>query len=58
MSKTHKNRNKLFLIHEPELLGTAGTIKKLAGTVKSEHVFIAHADNLSKFDPKEFFLTI
>ena len=53
--KNHKDRNKIFLIHEPELLGTAGTIKKLAGIIKSEHIFIAHADNLSKFDPQEFF---
>ena len=53
--KNHKDRNKICLIHEPELLGTAGTIKKLAGIIKSEHIFIAHADNLSKFDPQEFF---
>lgn len=51
----HKHRERISISFEPTLLGTAGTIKKLERQIKTEHIFIAHADNLSFFDINTFF---
>lgn len=54
--KHHKHKSKISLTNETKLLGTAGTVKQLVSQIKSKHVFIAHADNLSYFDFEKFFL--
>ena len=51
----HENRDILYLYHEPKLLGTAGTLKLLGPELSCDHVFIAHADNLTLFDMEQFF---
>jgi mannose-1-phosphate guanylyltransferase len=39
-------KNKVTIFHEPELLGTLGTLKSTLGFWKDENVLVAHADNL------------
>ena len=51
----HKYRKKIQLIHEEELLGTAATLVKLLPSIDSHNIFVAHADNLSIFNAKNFF---
>jgi mannose-1-phosphate guanylyltransferase len=43
--------DRIVLAHEPELLGTAGTIREHRKFFGNETFFVAHADNLSLFDP-------
>jgi mannose-1-phosphate guanylyltransferase len=52
-------KNQVTIFHEPELLGTLGTLKSTLGFWKNESVLIAHADNLclcswQKFQQKFF----
>ena len=42
------------VVHEETLLGTGGTILKNKEFFRNETFFVAHADNLSIFDMKEF----
>jgi mannose-1-phosphate guanylyltransferase len=42
------------LVHEPALLGTAGTVARLAPAGLEGPLLIAHADNLSLFDVRAF----
>lgn len=45
------------LVHESELLGTGGTILKNRDFFENDQAFlVAHADNLTRFDPNEFML--
>ena len=47
-------KNKITIIHEEELLGTGGTILRNGHFFDSESFLVAHADNLTIFDLKEF----
>ncbi len=47
-------RDRIRLVHEPELLGTAGTISANADFVAGESFLVAHADNLTFFDVGAF----
>lgn len=50
--------SQIDLVHEQELLGTAGTLRANAGYLRDAEkgsFFLAHADNLSVFDPLAFF---
>jgi len=47
---------RIDLVHEESLLGTAGTLRTNAAYFEGQGpFFLAHADNLSKFDPTAFF---
>lgn len=48
-------RENISLVHEQELLGTAGTILENKEFFEEEAVLVAHADNLTRFDVKAFF---
>ena len=45
-------RKSIVLVHEDELLGTAGTLKKVIPLSGKAPMFLAHADNLSFFSLK------
>ena len=45
---------KITTVYEPELLGTAGTLKKNRLFFQNDPVLLIHADNLTDFDGKEF----
>ncbi len=45
---------RIDLVHEAELLGTAGTIKANRDYFGSEDFLVAHADNLTTFDVAQF----
>lgn len=48
--------DRVDLVHEPELLGTAGTLRTVAPQLLGQGpAFVAHADNLSVFDAEQFF---
>jgi len=52
--ETQKYKEKIFIYHEPNLLGTGGTL--LANSdFFDETFFVAHADNLSRFDIIDFY---
>ena len=44
----------ITLVHEEELLGTAGTIRKNRSFFDNQTFFVAHADNLISCDLKDF----
>ncbi len=46
--------DKVLLVHEPELLGTAGTIRANTSLLEDNDIFVAHADNLVRFDLLNF----
>lgn len=49
-------RDHIDLVHEEQLLGTAGTLRENESYFRGVGSFIfAHADNLSVFDPKAFY---
>lgn len=50
----HPGRRHLALFHEPILLGTAGTLRSLAGSIGDEPFLCAHADNLAHIDLHRF----
>jgi mannose-1-phosphate guanylyltransferase len=43
-------RDRIDLVHEPELLGTGGTIRANRAYFGDESFLVAHADNLAHFD--------
>jgi mannose-1-phosphate guanylyltransferase len=45
-----KYRNKIELVHEGALLGTAGTLLANTSFFNNEPLLVAHADNLSLFN--------
>jgi mannose-1-phosphate guanylyltransferase len=47
-------RDRIDLVHEPALLGTAGTIKANRSYFASEPFLVAHADNLTELDASAF----
>lgn len=47
-------RDRLTLVHEPELLGTGGTILANRAFFGNEAFMVAHADNLSRFAVADF----
>jgi mannose-1-phosphate guanylyltransferase len=47
-------RERISLAHEPELLGTGGTILTNRAFFGSSAFLVAHADNLTKFEPEAF----
>lgn len=44
-------------VHETKLLGTGGTLRANAHYFSNEAFFVAHADNLTQFDPQAFIKT-
>ena len=46
--------SQIDLIHEPELLGTAGTLRANRAYFENGTTLLAHADNLTLFDPQAF----
>lgn len=49
-------RDRIDLVHEEEILGTAGTLREnLAYFGDDSPIFVAHADNLSAFDAHAFY---
>ena len=51
-----KYRNKIELVHEGVLLGTAGTLLANTSFFNNEPILVAHADNLSIFNVNDFIL--
>jgi mannose-1-phosphate guanylyltransferase len=49
-----KYLDKIELIHEENLLGTAGTLQAVMSTVDNDDILVAHADNLTLFDLNQF----
>lgn len=47
-------KNQVKLVHEKTLLGTAGTVLKNRDFIGNETFFLAHADNLTRFDLQRF----
>lgn len=47
-------REWIDVVHEPELLGTAGTLKANRAFFEHGSGLLAHADNLTAFDPQAF----
>lgn len=47
-------RSAVQLVHEDQLLGTAGTVLKNRAFFGGEAFLLGHADNLSSFDPAAF----
>ena len=46
--------SRIDLVHEPELLGTGGTIVANGDYFAGEPFFVGHADNLTRFDLAQF----
>jgi mannose-1-phosphate guanylyltransferase len=46
--------DRVILVHEEDLLGTAGTLKAQSERLAGGEVLVAHADNLTLFDPQAF----
>jgi mannose-1-phosphate guanylyltransferase len=46
---------KIRLVHEPELLGTGGTVLRNRDFFAGKPLMVAHADNLTRFDVQAFF---
>lgn len=51
---SHPYRDKIKLVHEKTLLGTAGTVLKNRDWLNEESFILAHADNLTQFDVQAF----
>jgi mannose-1-phosphate guanylyltransferase len=47
-------RDRVVLVHEDQLLGTAGTLLAQSANLSGSEVLVAHADNLTLFDPQSF----
>jgi mannose-1-phosphate guanylyltransferase len=47
-------RDCIRIVHEEQLLGTGGTVLKNRDFLNGEPVMVIHADNLSRFNVKEF----
>jgi len=52
----HPLKEKIRLVHEEILLGTAGTLRKNIKYFNNEDILLAHADNYCTADFKEFIL--
>ena len=52
--KSSAFKEKISLVHEIELLGTAGTILQNKDFFNKEAFLVAHADNLTRFNVKSF----
>ncbi len=52
--KRRNSKKKINLVYEPILLGTAGTIKNILKSIEINNLLVAHADNLSLFNIKDF----
>lgn len=50
-------RERITLVHEPVLLGTAGTVLANRAFFGDEPFLVAHADNLTRFPVSEFILS-
>jgi mannose-1-phosphate guanylyltransferase len=48
-------RDRITLVHEEMLLGTGGTVLRNRQFFAEEAFMVAHADNLTQFDPLAFF---
>ncbi len=51
---SHLDRDRVSLVHEEVLLGTAGTILKNRKWLEDGPFLLAHADNLTRFDIQAF----
>ncbi len=47
-------RDRITLVHEDVLLGTGGTVLRNRDFFGGEAFIVAHADNLTRFDPRAF----
>lgn len=54
--KNSKWSEKIVLVHEDILLGTGGTVLANADWIGRSPILVAHADNLTKFDPLDFWV--
>jgi mannose-1-phosphate guanylyltransferase len=45
----HKNSNKIKILHEKKLLGTAGSLLKNINYFRDDSLLLIHADNFTKF---------
>lgn len=52
--QSHRSKEKVSLVHENELLGTAGTVLKNRKWLEDGPFLLAHADNLTRFDLQAF----
>jgi mannose-1-phosphate guanylyltransferase len=52
--QSHPLRDRVSLVHEKVLLGTAGTVLKNRHWLEKEAFLLAHADNLTRFDVQAF----
>jgi len=52
--RTSSWRDRADLVHEPELLGTGGTILRNRAYFGNEAFLVAHGDNLTRFDVTSF----
>lgn len=52
--EAHPNRDRITLIYEPELRGTGGTLIDCRTLLGRDDFLVAHADNLTLFDPSDF----
>src|SRR5579871_179660 len=55
--RSHPYREKVTLVNEEVLLGTAGTILKNRHWFEQQPFLLAHADNLTRFDLQAFIQT-
>ena len=51
---SQKYRDSIRLIHEPKLLGTAGTLRANRSLMTNQCMFVAHADNVTRFNLQKF----
>ena len=56
--KSSKFSNKIKLVREKKLLGTAGTIRQNIDFFENSDFFVAHSDNLCICDFKAFFICL
>lgn len=52
--QSHPEREKISLVHETDLLGTAGTVLRNRAWLQNDAFLLAHADNLTRFDVQAF----
>jgi mannose-1-phosphate guanylyltransferase len=52
--EAHPLAERITLSHEPKLLGTGGTLVKHSLDMLGDDLFVAHADNLTLFNPLDF----
>jgi mannose-1-phosphate guanylyltransferase len=52
--EAHEHAKRITLLHESKLLGTGGTLIKHSKNLMGKDLLIAHADNLTLFNPSDF----